>query len=176
MALPSQQPVVVSEASKSSAGAVGARGGTGGGASKGAAEQGWQQWSQILADQQRMLHFQQMLAMSPVLPNMTAKDMAVICGLTESDLAGLSSYTLAVTSLNPSQLAGMGITSSQLHQLSQIASLTKTSPATLASQAKKQAQFEQEFLMQRHPVILHQFYLCQYYHPFFYHLPHPLTE
>ena len=46
----------------------------------------------VVADQQRMMQFQQMLAMAPALPNMTANDMASICGLTASDVAGLREY------------------------------------------------------------------------------------
>ena len=48
--------------------------------------------TKVVADQQRMMQFQQMLAMAPALPNMTANDMASICGLTASDVAGLREY------------------------------------------------------------------------------------
>jgi len=106
----------------------------------------WQQWGQILADQQRMLQFQSLLAMSSALPNMTPKDMAAFCGLGPTDLAGLAAYTTNIASLTPSSLASMGITSSQLSSLAQIASLTGANPQTISSQAKKQAQFEQEYL------------------------------
>ena len=106
----------------------------------------WQQWGQILADQQRMLQFQSLLAMSSALPNMTPKDMAAFCGLGPSDLAGLAAYTTNISSLTPSSLASMGITSSQLSSLAQIASLTGANPQTIAAQANKQAQFEQEYL------------------------------
>ena len=106
----------------------------------------WQQWGQILADQQRMLQFQSLLAMSSALPNMTPKDMAAFCGLGATDLAGLAAYTTNIASLTPSSLASMGITSSQLSSLAQIASLTGANPQTISSQAKKQAQFEQEYL------------------------------
>merc|ERR1712025_1406342 len=108
----------------------------------------WQQWGQILADQQRMLQFQSLLAMSSALPNMTPKDMAAFCGLGAADLAGLAAYTSNIPSLTPNSLASMGITSSQLNSLAQIASLTGANPQTIAAQAKKQAQFEQEYLRQ----------------------------
>ena len=42
------------------------------------------------------MQFQQMLAMAPALPNMTANDMASICGLTASDVAGLREYMQVV--------------------------------------------------------------------------------
>ena len=53
----------------------------------------WQQWGQILADQQRMLQFQSLL--SSALPNMTPKEMAALCGLVESNLAGLAACTIS---------------------------------------------------------------------------------
>lgn len=106
----------------------------------------WQQWGQILADQQRMMQFQSLLSISSALPNMTPKDMAAFCGLVESDLSGLAAYTSNISSLSPSSLASMGITSSQLSSLAQIASLTGANPATISGQAAKQAQFEQEYL------------------------------
>ena len=106
----------------------------------------WQQWGQILADQQRMLQFQSLLAMSSALPNMTPKDMAAFCGLVEADLVGLAAYTSNISTLSPSSLASMGITSSQLSSLAQIASLTGANPQTIAAKANKQAQFEQEYL------------------------------
>jgi len=106
----------------------------------------WQQWGKLLADQQRMLQFQQMIAMAPALPNMTPKDMAAFCGLTDADITGLSSYIQGISSLTCQQLASMGITSSQLTSLAQIASLTKISPNLIQALAKKQAQFEQEYL------------------------------
>merc|ERR1719154_71944 len=106
----------------------------------------WQQWGQILADQQRMMQFQSLLSISSALPNMTPKDMAAFCGLVESDLAGLAAYTSNISTLSPSSLASMGITSSQLSSLAQIASLTGANPATISGQAAKQAQFEQEYL------------------------------
>merc|ERR1711892_431863 len=59
---------------------------------------------------------------------MTPKDMAAFCGLGPSDLAGLAAYTTNISSL------------------AQIASLTGANPQTIAGQAKKQAQFEQEYL------------------------------
>jgi len=95
-----------------------------------------------------MLQFQSLLAMSSALPNMTPKDMAAFCGLGASDLAGLAAYTNNISSLTPSSLASMGITSSQLNSLAQIASLTGANPQTIAAQAKKQGQFEQEYLRQ----------------------------
>ena len=47
-----------------------------------------------------MMQFQQMLAMAPALPNMTANDMASICGLTASDVAGLREYMQVVFEIN----------------------------------------------------------------------------
>ena len=80
--------------------------------------------TQVVADQQRMMQFQQMLAMAPTLPSMTANDMASICGLTASDLAGLREYMQGIMAMNCQKLAQLGITSSQLSSLAQIASLT----------------------------------------------------
>ena len=59
---------------------------------------------------------------------------------TEAVAAPMPSLGLGLT---PSS---MGITSSQLSSLAQIASLTGANPQTIATQAKKQAQFEQEYL------------------------------
>ena len=87
--------------------------------------------SQVVADQQRMMQFQQMLAMAPALPNMTANDMASICGLTASDVAGLREYMQGIMAMNCQKLAQLGITSSQLSSLAQIASLTGVSQVGL---------------------------------------------
>ena len=106
-----------------------------------------QQWSQFMDDQQRMLKFNSLLAMSQALPNMTAKDMAAFCGLQESDLASLAAYTSTITSLSPASMVSMGITSSHLTQLAQIASITGTSQESMTAQAKKLAQFEQDVLL-----------------------------
>ena len=103
-----------------------------------------QQWGQILADQQRMVQFNSLLAMSSALPNMTAKDIAAFCGLQESDLANLAAYTSTIASLSPASLASFGITSSHLSQLAQISSLTGSDQSQMAAQAAKQAQFEQD--------------------------------
>ena len=105
-----------------------------------------QQWGQILADQQRMVQFNSLLAMSSALPNMTPKDIAAFCGLQESDLVNLAAYTSTIASLSPASLASFGITASHLSQLAQIASLTGGSQTQMASQAAKQAQFEQDML------------------------------
>merc|ERR1740128_843225 len=105
-----------------------------------------QQWGQILADPQRMVQFNSLLAMSSALPNMTPKDIAAFCGLQESDLVNLAAYTSTIASLSPASLASFGITSSHLSQLAQIASLTGASQTQMASQAAKQAQFEQDVL------------------------------
>ena len=48
--------------------------------------------------------------------------------------------------LPPASLASMGITTSHLSQLVQIASLTGANQSQLTSLATKQAQFEQEYL------------------------------
>merc|ERR1712038_209751 len=60
----------------------------------------WAQWSKVVADQQRMMQFQQMLAMAPTLPSMTANDMASICGLKASDVAGLREYMQGIMAMN----------------------------------------------------------------------------
>eukprot|EP00092_Neocalanus_flemingeri_P102381 GFUD01130954.1.p1 GENE.GFUD01130954.1~~GFUD01130954.1.p1 ORF type:complete len:1019 (-),score=378.47 GFUD01130954.1:242-3052(-) len=150
-ALANPKPVVTSQRLGGQTGGVAvsvASSGVGQGADKevGTSLSSWQQWGQILADQQRMLQFQSLLAMSSSLPNMTPKDMAAFCGLVETDLVGLAAYTSNISTLSPSSLASMGITSSQLSSLAQIASLTGANPQTIAGQAKKQAQFEQEYL------------------------------
>ena len=49
-------------------------------------------------------------------------------------------------SLSPSNLAGMGLTSSHLSQLVQISSLTGANQTQLTQLASKQAQFEQDYL------------------------------
>ena len=86
-----------------------------------------QQWGQILADQQRMVQFNSLLAMTSALPNMTPKvgvdtvdkfgppfhplspqDIAAFCGLQESDLANLAAYTSTIASLSPASLASFG--------------------------------------------------------------------
>ena len=67
-----------------------------------------QQWGQILADQQRMVQFNSLLAMSSALPNMTPKDIAAFCGLQESDLVNLAAYTSTIASLSPASLASFG--------------------------------------------------------------------
>merc|ERR1719341_830428 len=100
----------------------------------------------LVADQQRMMQFQQMLAMAPALPNMTANDMASICGLTASDVAGLREYMQGIMAMNCQKLAQLGITSSQLSSLAQIASLTGVSQASVQTHARKQAEFEQNYL------------------------------
>ena len=106
----------------------------------------WAQWSKVVADQQRMLQFQQMLAMAPSLPNMTANDMASICGLKASDVAGLREYMQGIMAMNCQQLAQLGITSSQLSSLALLSSLTGVSQASVQAQARKQAEFEQNYL------------------------------
>merc|ERR1719250_137742 len=90
-----------------------------------------------------MMQFQQMLAMAPALPNMTANDMASICGLTASDVAGLREYMQGIMAMNCQRLAQLGITSSQVSSLAQIASLTG---ASVQAHARKQAEFEQNYL------------------------------
>merc|ERR1719282_561660 len=102
------------------------------------------QWGQILADQQRMVQINALLAMSSALPNMTPKDIAAFCGLQETDLANLAAYTSTIASLTPANLASFGITSSHLSQLAQISSLTGSDQSQMAAQAAKQAQFEQD--------------------------------
>merc|ERR1719237_21585 len=93
-----------------------------------------------------MVQFNSLLAMSSALPNMTPKDIAAFCGLQESDLVNLAAYTSTIASLSPASLASFGITASHLSQLAQIASLTGGSQTQMASQAAKQAQFEQDML------------------------------
>lgn len=44
-----------------------------GGDQKKEQEKQWAQWGKVLADQQRMVQFQQMLAMAPSLPNFSTK-------------------------------------------------------------------------------------------------------
>ena len=105
-----------------------------------------QQWGQILADQQRMVQINALLAMSSALPNMTPKDIAAFCGLKETDLANLAAYTSTIASLSPTNLASFGITSSHLSQLAQISSITGGSQTQMAAQAAKQAQFEQDMI------------------------------
>jgi len=102
------------------------------------------QWGQILADQQRMVQINALLAMSSALPNMTPKDIAAFCGLQETDLANLAAYTSTIASLTPANLASFGITSSHLSQLAQISSITGGNQSQMAAQATKQAQFEQD--------------------------------
>merc|ERR1719328_282621 len=84
--------------------------------------------------------------MAPALPNMTANDMASICGLTASDVAGLREYMQGIMAMNCQKLAQLGITSSQLSSLAQIASLTGVSQASVQAHARKQAEFEQNYL------------------------------
>ena len=77
---------------------------------------------------------------------MSVQDIAQFCGLSESDIANLASYTKTIMGLTPSSLAGMGITSTHLNQLVQIASLTGANQGQLSSLATKQSQFEQDYL------------------------------
>jgi len=73
-------------------------------------------------------------------------DMASICGLTASDVAGLREYMQGIMAMNCQKLAQLGITSSQLSSLAQIASLTGVSQASVQAHARKQAEFEQNYL------------------------------
>merc|ERR1719361_600427 len=84
--------------------------------------------------------------MSSALPNMTPKDIAAFCGLQESDLLSLAAYTNNIATLSPANLASVGVTSSHLSQLAQIASLTGASPTQMMSQATQLAQYEQDVL------------------------------
>ena len=74
------------------------------------------------------------------------QDIAQFCGLSESDIANLASYTKTIMNLSPASLAGMGITSTHLSQLVQISSLTGANQTQIGSLATKQAQFEQDYL------------------------------
>ena len=144
-ALANPKPAPVAAAANQKTGVAGSGSGTGGEQPSLAS---LQQWGQILADQQRMLQFQTLLAISTAKPHLTPKDMVAFCGLTESDLAVFSTYIANIASMSSTNLAKAGITSSQLQELAKLAKLTGTNPATITSQASKQAQFEQDYLRQ----------------------------
>jgi hypothetical protein len=61
--------------------------------------------------------------------------IALIIFLLSADLDGLAVYTTYISKLEPSTLASMGVTSSQLFSLDQIASLTRDRPLGIAVQA-----------------------------------------
>jgi len=95
--------------------------------------QQYSQLSQMLADQQSMVQYQQLIAMSSALPGMSTADIAAMCGLNLTSGFGglsasdLSAYTAQLSSMSSSQLAQLGLTSAHLTQLAQLAAITSGS-------------------------------------------------
>merc|ERR550519_1894125 len=92
--------------------------------------QQYSQLSQLLADQQSMMQYQQLIAMSSALPGMSTTDIAAMCGLNlSSGIGGLSAsdlslYTAQLSNMSSSQLAQLGLTPAHLNQLAQLAAIT----------------------------------------------------